>query len=208
MIADLGTSLDRVQDLRHRVRRLGWFRESFEKVAGELNARHGCVFLLDDRRLAAAFLDWAEAFAREHGNSKIDRHDFVVYSGGLMLKQLLRAAPATARKRREPTQLIPPDPLTEVEAFWPEGFLYVHYCLTVVGAILKNDFDETVVLAPCFEDLRVWQSFRENVKEDPSLAVPFFDLFLGRSPNWTSPDSVLNRRVMREAEALAFHSET
>jgi hypothetical protein len=204
MIVNLGSSLDRIQDLRHRVRRLSRFQETFFDVAEEVRKRFGYSFLVNERRLAGAFLNWADAFSRERGHSTIDRRDFVVYSGGLMLKQLMEAAPAQLQPGQAPGDPISLDPLAAIVAFWPEGFLCTYYCLTVVSSILETDFDEDVSIAPSFEELRVWQSFRENVQGDPALAVSFFDMFLGREPNWAFPDSLLSRPVIRQAQTPTF----
>jgi hypothetical protein len=204
MIVNLGSSLDRIQDLRHSVRRLSRFQETFCEIVDEVRARFGYSFQVSERRLAGAFLNWAEAFSRERGHSAIDRRDFVVYSGGLMLKQLIQAAPAELGAGRKPAARLSADPLAAIVEFWPEGFLYTYYCLTVVSSILETDFEETVSIAPSFEELRVWQSFRENVKADSAIAVSFFDMFLGREPNWAFPDSLLSRPVIRQAQAPAL----
>jgi hypothetical protein len=206
MILNLNASLD-LPDLRHRVRRLNWFQQSFRNNAVAMGERSGRAFAIDDRALASAFLNWADAFTRERGDSKFDRRDFVMYSGGLMLEELLRAKPARSA-RTDVGESPPADPMAAIRDFWPEGFLYVNYCVTVVRAILKSDFDTTVAFDPCFEDIRIWESFRENVGDDPSLAVPFFDLFLGGAPNWTSPNSFFSRLETRNAAPLTAFAET
>ncbi len=200
MIVNLNTSLE-LPDLRHRVRRLNWFQQSFKNDAVSLGESHGCDFTIDDRALARAFLGWADAFSRERSDAYLDRRDFVVYSGGLMLRELLRAKPAKgvgAKIAKHP----PGDPVAAICNFWPEGFLFVNYCVTIVRAILESDFDGTVALDSCFEDMRVWESFRENVDDDASLAIPFFDLMVGGAPNWASPGNFLSRSPLRDAGSL------
>jgi hypothetical protein len=205
MIVNLNTSLE-LPDLRHRVRRLNWFQQSFKNDAVALGERHGRAFAIDDRALARAFLGWADAFSRERGDADLDRRDFVVYSGGLMLRELLRAKPAKSVGANA-AQRLPGDPVAAICDFWPEGFLYVNYCVTIVRAILESDFDGTAALDSCFEDLRVWGSFRENVGEDASLAIPFFDLLVGGAPNWASPNNFLSRSTIRDAGSLAAPAE-
>jgi hypothetical protein len=205
MIVNLNTSLE-LPDLRHRVRRLNWFQQSFKNDAVSLGERFGREFAIDDRALARAFLGWADAFSRERGDADLDRRDFVVYSGGLMLRELLRAKPAKGVGANVAERL-PSDPVAAICDFWPEGFLYVNYCVTIVRAILESDFDRTVILDPCFEDVRVWESFRENVRDDASLAIPFFDLLVGGAPNWTSPSNFLSRSTIRGAGSLAAPAE-
>lgn len=208
MIVDLGTSLDRVGDLRHRVRRLTWFTESFHTVAADIAARYGLAYSINDRNLANAFLDWAETFTRERQRGEIDPADFTVYSGGLMLKQLLQAAPITRTQPRPPGGGdVVPEAIAKIIEFWPEGFLCVSYCLTIVSSILERDFGQSVGVAPIFGDLRAWESFRENVAEDPSLAMPFFDLLLGRRPNWIFPESLLLRSSCSEKPSIGIYTK-
>jgi hypothetical protein len=68
------------------------------------------------------------------------------------------------------------------------------FCLGVCSEVLKQEFRSGIDLDPSFWDRRAWWSFRENVREDPSLAIGFFDLFAGIEPNWTSPSSFVARR--------------
>ncbi|MEM8541649.1 MAG: hypothetical protein AAGF25_11910, partial [Pseudomonadota bacterium] len=70
------------------------------------------------------------------------------------------------------------------EYFWPEGFVYVTYCLNVRQAVLKKDFGVEIEQASALEELRTWWSFKENVAEDPNYAISFLDLFAGETPNW------------------------
>lgn len=207
MIVDLGTSLDRVNDLRHRVRRLTWFTQSFHTVATDIGTRYGLIYSINNRFLASAFLDWAERFASERQRGEIDPADFTIYSGGLMLKQLLRARPIIGTERRPPSGDMVPESLAKIVEFWPQGFLYSSYCLMIVSSILKRDFGELAAVSPVFEDLRAWQSFRENAADDPSIAAPFFDVLLGRRPNWIFPESLPLRSSFGEKTSLGFYAK-
>jgi hypothetical protein len=179
--------LDPVPDLRPGVLRLGWFRESFKQKAGALIERYGLSLAVDERALAQAFVNWALAFHRERPDSMRNRRDFTVFSGGILLRELLRAGPLRAHGKAEPRQSIPPDPMARIGEFWPEGFVCAEYCLTIVRAIAEQDCDVHASASPALEDLRTWQSFRENFVEDSSAAAPFFELFMGEAPNWTFP---------------------
>jgi hypothetical protein len=117
-----------------------------------------------------------------------------------MLRELLRANPATATEVRRVTECIPADPLAAICEFWPEGVLYTFCCLTLVQAILKSDFNADAELSRQMGELRFWQSFRENVQEDVGRAVPFFDVFLGREPNWVGSEYFLSRPASRRGE--------
>lgn len=207
MIDEMKEPLDRAPDLRHRVRRLHWFRESFRRDAKTIGERYGFAFAIDDRALVEAFFEWASAFERERPDSKRDRRDFAIFSGGLMLRELLRAAPAKGAAAHKVGECIPPDPMARICEFWPEGFLYAHYCLTLVQAILEQDFDVRPAPNPVLEDLRIWQSFRENFAENPATAIGFFDVFMGQQPNWEAPEYFLSRPAVQRAGALPRANE-
>ena len=199
--------LSDVSDLRHRVRRLTWFQESFEREAAILGERHGLRFSIDDRALVAAFFSWVRAFDRERASSDRNRRDFAVFAGGLMLYQLLLAGPARAHALQTPPVSIPPDPMARICAFWPEGYLYTVYCLTLVRAVHEQDFGGMDPPNANELDLRVWESFRENFTEQPYLAVPFFDIFMGVEPNWLVTGTFLERPAAKAAALRKLHAE-
>ena len=45
------------------------------------------------------------------------------------------------------------------------------------------------------DDPRFWDSFRENVAENPANAIAFFDMVVGLPPNWAAPDVPWMRRT-------------
>lgn len=207
MVDDLNAPLEQVGDLHHIVRKLNWFQHSIGKEAESLGKKYSYGFVVDDRSLAAAFLKWAEVFEMDRAEAPRNRTDFAVFSGGLMLRELLRAAPVKSWAKGKVAECIPADPMAEICQFWPEGFFYATYCLTLVQAVLKSDFHTNVALSPDFEDLRVWESFRENIQQDVGRAVPFFDVFLGRDPNWSGPEYFLSRPALRDAHLVSASAE-
>jgi hypothetical protein len=200
MADDIEVPLDQVDDLRHIARRLTWYQRYFRKEAEECGKKFNVVFTTNNRRLGAAFLNWADAFEHYRAEAAVNQSDFTVFAGGLMLRELLRENPATATEVRKVTECIPADPLAAICESWPEGFLYTFCCLTLVQAILKSDFNTDAQLSPQMGELRFWQSFRENVQEDVGRAVPFFDVFLRREPNWVSSEYFLSRPASRRGE--------
>jgi len=202
MVDDLDLPLDQVHDLRHHARRLSWFQHYFKKEAEELGQKYAFAFTINDRRLGEAFLNWANVFERDRPDAARNRADFAIFSGGLMLRELLRANPANAKEIGKVTEYIPADPMAAICEYWPEGFLYASCCLALVRAILKTDFHTNVAVSPEFGELRFWESFRENVHQDVGRAVPFFDVFLGREPNWGGPEYFRSRAASRGADRL------
>jgi hypothetical protein len=183
-------------DLRHRLRRLRWFRATFRASARAVTKAYGVRFTIDDARLTRAFLDWIEMAEAQKKFSAINRADFIVFAAGLALRELIRQDPAKAAGE------IKDDPASggrtaEIVRFWPEGFLYTNYCVSAVAAIHEQEFGTTPAIDKCADDLRTWWSYRENVAEMPDYAVAFLDRFLGSEPNWIAPGHVPSRRAMQ-----------
>jgi len=201
---DLGLKRDlvTVADLRHRVRRLGWFRGSFRRAADLVGSGNDISFEIDDRALAAVFFSWIDAFTA-HKAAAADGHrrDFSSFAAGLLLKELIRGEPARARPRAGKGGGTP-DAAARPATFWPEGFLYAQYCLAGLAAVLEQDFGEHLALADAADDIRTWWTFRENVAECPALAIAFLDHFVGGEPNWRLPED-FRARLSRHSASLA-----
>ncbi len=168
--------------IRKSVRRLRWFRTSFAEQVEKIAAETGVDYALDDAKVAAAFLDWLRAFDAQKGGAAEDRRAFVGFSAGLMLRMLLKHRPLSATGRPEGADMSNP------AYFWPEGYVYVAYCLNIRSAVLEQDFHEDRRVVPALGEIRAWWSFRENVSQDPSLGIAFLDLFAGEEPDWETPE--------------------
>lgn len=184
------------QPVRKTVRRLRWFKTSFNEQAEQVTADKGIGFVIHEQRQAACFIDWLRAFDAQKPKNRDSRRDYVGFAAGLMLRSLLK---------HEPVQVVslPQDPDPKDPAyFWPEGYLYVAYCLSVRAAVLEQDFDEHLHLTPSLSDLATWRSFRENVREAPGLGIAFLDLFAGSDPEWEMPELFRSKDVKRIASHL------
>jgi hypothetical protein len=189
-------------DLRHRLRRLRWFRMTFRSHARLVEATYGIRYSIDDARLTRAFLDGVETMEKRKDFARIDRADFIVYAAGLVLRELVRHEPARALDRASeamPLTLDAAAGTADIVAFWPEGFLYTNFCLSAVAAVHEQEFGETPTLDKCADNLRTWWSYRENASEMPAYAVAFLDRFLGGEPNWLLPDDPQSRPAILEA---------
>ncbi len=186
-------------DLRHRLRRLRWFRATFRASAKAVAGAGGVHFRIDDARLTRAFLDWIEIVEGQKAYAGVDRADFIVFAAGVALRELIRQNPASAVTGTQvPAGAIGVSMATqEIVRFWPEGFLYTNYCISAVAAIHEQEFGTVPAIAACADDLRTWWSYRENVAEVPACAVAFLDRFLGCEPNWIAPDQPAARHAMQ-----------
>ena len=170
------------EPVRKAIRRLRWFIGSFHAQVRQTSKETGVTFDVDDQILAAAFLDWLRAFEAQKPADPGDRMRYVGFAAGLMLRTLIRLKPVTVAGRPGDADD------TNPAYFWPEGYLYVAYCLNIRSAVLEEDFDEHQTTVPEMREIRTWWTFRENVSEDPTLAIAFLDLFAGEDPHWSEPD--------------------
>ena len=168
--------------VRRAVRRLRWFRRAFLEQVAVVSEDCGIPFDVDTIRLADAFLEWSTAFERKKPTSRYDKRRYVDHVSGVMLDQLLRKAPLSARRD------VSAQTSNSPAQFWPEGYTCVVFCLNVRSAVLAQDFGETVEDAPQMDSLRDWTSFRENVAERPESAISFLQHFAGLEPDWQFPD--------------------
>jgi hypothetical protein len=190
-------------DLRHRVRQLRWFKTSFRQHARMLGQRYGLAVEIDDGRLTGAFLNWAERFMADRTYAQLDRRDFVTFAAGLLLRELLQIHPVRVRPATDARAGAAPEvPNTTwpIAHAWPEGFICTNYCLCILAAVLEQE-GTPITLPALADDLRTWWSYRENVGEDPALAIAFLDMFIGSEPNWVMPDVVASRSAMKRALA-------
>lgn len=201
MDLDIKRQIMEVPDLRHRVRQLRWFKTSFRQHARLIAQHHGLAVTVDETRLTGAFLNWAERFSQDRNYAHLDRRDFVTFTAGLLLRELLASHAVSARPLETGTA---PTIRNDVDGTlvheWPEGFIATKYCLCVLSAVLEQE-GMSLTLPKLASDLRTWWSYRENVDEDPARAIAFLDLFTGTEPNWYMPDSVSSRAAVKRALA-------
>ena len=195
-------------DLRHRLRQLRWFRATFRSSAKVVSETFGVRFDIDEAKLTRAFLDWIEVMDAQKRFAAVDRADFIVFSAGLVLRELIRQAPA--REISGLGDMIETEEnanTAEIVRFWPEGFLYTNYCVSAILAVHEQEFGNTPSIDKCADDLRTWWSYRENATEMPAYAVAFLDRFLGAEPNWITPDRAQSRDAMQRALGASPLSE-
>lgn len=191
-----------VDDLSHEVRRFRTILWSFERNMDLLFKNTGLVAVVNHEALAEAFSRWRKAFDNSKHMADVDRRDFVIYAAGLMLKELIVAAPLNAQEDSSNISLEIDQRLKR----WPEGYAYTSFCLSVASAILREMGDAEPILAAKTDEPSFWDSFRENTSETPPIAIAFFDLVCGQEPNWDAPDVPWLRRILEKKNKIS--SET
>jgi hypothetical protein len=96
MLTPLKTEILNVDDLAHEARRFRTILWSFERNMELLFKGTGLTVEVDHAALAEAFSRWRMAFDNSKYLASTDRRDFVIYAAGLMLKELIVAAPLKA----------------------------------------------------------------------------------------------------------------
>lgn len=177
--------------LRKSAQRLRWFVDTFERQLRNVEIHTGNRFSADRGLLARVFTEWLTAFEQQKPTHKDSRPAYVGFAAGLMLRTLIKHRPVSLTHCRANVDESSP------AYFWPEGYLYVLFCLNVRGLVLETDFDSEQHPSEILNDLRTWWSFRENVHEDPSLAIAFLDLFAGDEPEWTMPELFREDRILK-----------
>lgn len=169
------------QPVRKAAQHLRWFIRAFEQQVEQTAAETGTQYRVDRQLLALVFSEWKKAFDAQKPRQDSDRFAYVGFAAGLMLRSLLKHQPVKVVAKAEKA-----DPALPAH-FWPEGYLYVIFCLNVRGLVIEKDFHGQQHPRDDLNDVRTWWSFKENTTEDPSLAIAFLDLFAGGKPNWSFP---------------------
>lgn len=195
MLTPLKSEVQKVDDLVHEARRFRTILWTFEKNIDLLFKGTGLAAEVDHEALAMAFSRWRQAFDQSKHLADINRQDFVIFAAGMMLKELLAARPITAVVPSDLGLPAIPETLDHRLKRWPEGYAYTSFCLSVAAAVLHESGDMEPTESGVADDPRFWDSFRENVAENPANAIAFFDMVVGLQPNWSAPDVPWMRRT-------------
>jgi len=206
----LNNDLVAIPDLRNQLRKLRWFVSAFKVHASLVEQETAIQFSIDEGKLNRVFFNWIDSLGSNRQGVDVDLRDFVAFAAGLALRSLIRHNPVTVLNftatvtPAENGVAQQPKPTYEV---WPEGFLCVNFCLSVIAALEEQEFGN--VISRIHDDANnslFWGSFWENVTSDSRLAVPYLDRLLGKEPNWEDPLTVLQRPAMRHALSDQFAS--
>jgi hypothetical protein len=202
MLTPLAAELELTPDVAHSARRFRVVLRSFERNLDLLFRGTALEPHVDHAALARAFAQWRERFDATKHLAGANRRDYTIYAAGLMLKELIAAAPLSTSPRGEGTPLVPDVAGNHALARWPEGYAYTSFCLAMVDVILKEMGEDEPHVSDDSNAPAFWDSFRENVTENPAAAVAFFDLVCGREPNWDAPDVPWLRQALAGTRLL------
>jgi hypothetical protein len=202
MLTPLKPELSNEADLAHEARRFRTIVKSFERNLDLLFQGTQLAPHVDHVALATAFSNWRQRFDATKHLADFNRHDFTIYAAGLMLKELIAAAPLRTVPQPQPVPALPEGHAGHAFAFWPEGYAYTSFCLSVAAAILHEIGEEEPDTDKAPDSPAFWASFKENAADNPALAIAFFDLVCGNEPNWDAPDVPWLRKALTQAKLL------
>ncbi|MBL1405816.1 MAG: hypothetical protein COC00_007520 [Rhizobiales bacterium] len=180
------------QSFRKSVQRLRWFKSTFEEQVQAVSIRTGIDYDTNAQILTSCFLQWVRAIEKIKPSNPEDRLAFVGFAAGKMLKELIVNDPLVLNKTPKVMDLDFP------EYFWPQGYVYVSYCLNVRQFILQQDFHTQEQNSDSIDEIRTWWSFKENTVEVSDYAISYLDLFAGEEPNWNSPGQFNRKRKLEQ----------
>jgi len=169
-----------------QVFRWSWFDAALRSFALETLNSGGLSGDVDEARSGRAFFEWASRLELVEPYARYNAIDHAHFICGQLLACLLRWQPIRLAQLSRTSQDAEQGQCAIASPAWPQGEVLVGFVSTLLHALRLN---LNAGPAPWQDDVcqRHWQSFRENVTEDPDLAVPFFDLFHGLEPAWEFP---------------------
>ena len=191
----------KIDDLAHAARRFRTVLQMFETNLELLFKNSSLSTVVDHAALATAFSNWRQRFDATKYLADTNRHDFVIFAAGLMLKELVAAAPLKTQPRAA-SELAVTIATDQILTRWPEGYAYTSFCLSVAGAILREMGETEPETGGPSDDPAFWDSFKENTLESPASAIAFFDMVCGQEPNWEAPDVPWMRKALKSKRLM------
>ena len=84
------------EPLRIAVRRLRWFKAAFLRHAETMSDALGCKLVVDEAKLASAFMRWLDAIDVQRPADKSERRAFFEFAAALMMRELTADMPVTS----------------------------------------------------------------------------------------------------------------
>ena len=202
MKTPLTADVSKIDDLAHAARRFRTVLQMFETNLDLLFKNSSLSTVVDHAALATAFSNWRQRFDQTKYLADTNRHDFVIFAAGLMLKELVAASPLKTQPRKPTEGAVANLATDQLLTRWPEGYAYTSFCLSVAGAILREMGETEPETGGPSDDPAFWDTFKENTMETPASAIAFFDLVCGQEPNWDAPDVPWMRKALKQKREL------
>lgn len=186
--------------VRRAARRMRWFFKAFNDQVKTCEATTGFSFQVDEEKIRQVFLNWVQVFEAQKPTDPEQKANYTTFAAATMLRELIQGSPVDVARKSAKQDLEQP------ALFWPEGYIYLMFCINVRAVVFEQEFGIICEPAPCLGDIKTWWSFRENVAQDSATAIGFFELFVGGSPNWATPGFFSARHA--EQNSLNHYNKT
>lgn len=168
------------------------FNELLHEHCKAMASDFGISVEINERALVTAFFGWAQIVESHAADPRRKTPDYFQFLVGSLLARLLAAHAIDAVPGIEGEQTARNG--NAIAKWWPTGFASTMFCVGLVRKVIAQECGQFVAPSEKFDDIKIWQSFRENLIEEPSIAIAYFDDFMGSSPNWHNP-SVFRERA-------------
>jgi hypothetical protein len=174
--------------------RLSTFKELLTEYCRSASACYGFSLEVDDRALTSAFFSWTQILDNNATYLHRNAPDYFQFLVGSLLAQLLKAHAIGALPSVD--HGVKDEKIDAIAKWWPSGFTLTHFCIELVRKIVVQECGQIVSSSDKIGNVKIWQSFRENLVEEPSIAIAYFDDFMSVEPNWQNPSFVGERAAM------------
>lgn len=155
-----------------------------QQYCDDYSKNSGVLLELDDRQFTQAFVAWTQILEDSEFYLHKNAADYFQFCIGALLAELLKFKAV----RDTSVTIIPhKKPSSEIADWWPTGFALTHFCVELVKKVSRQECGKVVESSEKIGQLKIWQSYRENLLEEPMLAIAYFDDFMGITPNWRTP---------------------
>jgi hypothetical protein len=187
------------------VQKLTLCRQLLQQCCDEYGARHGIRIEIDNRHFTTAFFAWIDALEHNDDYRQRNPRDFFQFAYGVLLRDLLheKAVRVLENPLENPLENAvgeaasgaaeAPPSSDDIAHWWPAGYMLTYFCIGMLKRTLREECGFSLEPSDALSQPAVWQSFRENLVEEPALAIAYFDKFMGAEPNWREPGFVANR---------------
>jgi len=195
ILNDLAQTWAADRQLRRNALRWTWFQSAFQ-TALEMGQRgNTLVGHPNPARLVKAFLDWAHSVESQASWQVLDQIDFLHFTSGLLLQNLLTARPPIL-------EYVTPANTPQQDAdrpLWSQGILHTGFVLTLLQALRMHEGASPLVLDSTGMTAAYWSGMRENVAEDSNTSIAFLDQMCGLQADWQTPSLISSRPAMQRA---------
>lgn len=197
MQGDLSQDWPQDPDLRERVAHWSWFEPAFRGALQRAAARQGVPMHLNDDALCRAFFAWTHELELHDDLETRDPVDFRHVMAGLLLQQLLAAQLHVAGANR----LLALQDSRNTDQSDGAATLITHLVLRLLQALRLQVGAPALLIDPLLP--QYWNSYLENVAQDPATAICYLDRMTGLEPVWDTPTLIGARPAMRAASATS-----